>query len=247
MPTYYLIWGSIHFNFPLIIFLRLYHFWTSWIGGISEQQGQYETIACQNVHLYLKKRGTYHLKLIGKRIVVVKWHDNNVANVASNSLPVEPLHQVSRYVFHEGRKKKKKIVDQPHCIYTYNRSMGGVDRCHQNISLYRTSLRGKKWYLPLIEYCLDLAVQNAWQLYRLHGGKLDHLTFRRQIVLALLQTNKSSRERGRQSSLENIESRFNNASLYSSPREASQMQSMAQESAQKNVPSVMLPFTWIAL
>jgi hypothetical protein len=54
--------------------------------------------------------------------------------------------------------------------------MGGVDRCHQNIRLYRTTLRGKKWYLPLIGYCLDLAVQNAWQLYRLHGGKLDHLT-----------------------------------------------------------------------
>jgi hypothetical protein len=65
---------------------------------------------------------------------------------------------------------------------------------------------------------LDVAVQNAWQLHRLHGGKLDYFTFRRQIVLALLQTNKSSRKRGRPSSLENIISRFDNASCYTVPQ-----------------------------
>jgi hypothetical protein len=53
MPTYCITWGSIHFMFSLIIFLRLYHFWTSRTGGILEQPGQYEKIACPNVHLYL--------------------------------------------------------------------------------------------------------------------------------------------------------------------------------------------------
>jgi hypothetical protein len=87
---------------------------------------------------------------------------------------------------------------------------------------------------------LDVAVQNAWQLHRLHGGKLDYFTFRRQIVLALLQTNKSSRKRGRPSSLENIISRFDNASCYTVPQEK-------QSLPQKSVPSVMLPLTWIVL
>jgi hypothetical protein len=87
---------------------------------------------------------------------------------------------------------------------------------------------------------LDVAVQNAWQLHRLHGGKLDYFTFRRQIVLALLQTNKSSRKRGRPSSVENIISRFDNTACYTVPQEK-------QSLPQKNVPSVMLPLTWIVL
>jgi hypothetical protein len=71
----------------------------------------------------------------------------------------------------------------------------------------------------IIIYYLDLAVQNAWQLHRLHGGKLNRPTFRGQIVLALLQTNKSCRKRSRPSSLENVESRFDNASHYTVPQE----------------------------
>jgi hypothetical protein len=43
--------------------------------------------------------------------------------------------------------------------------MGGVDRADQNISVYRVSIRGKKWYFSLISHCIDMAEQNAWQLY----------------------------------------------------------------------------------
>lgn len=59
--------------------------------------------------------------------------------------------------------------------------MGGVDRANQNISLYRTVIRGKKWYFPIIMQCIDMAEQNAWLLHKNNDGKLDHLAFRRQI------------------------------------------------------------------
>lgn len=67
--------------------------------------------------------------------------------------------------------------------------MGGIDRCDENVSLYRTSIRGKKWYFPLIAQFLDLAVHNAWQLYKHAKGQLDHVTLRGQIATALLQQN----------------------------------------------------------
>lgn len=74
--------------------------------------------------------------------------------------------------------------------------MGGVDRADQNISLYRTSIRGKKWYFPLICHCLDMASHNAWQLYRLGGGEKDHLGFRQSIAVAILETYKKTSKRG---------------------------------------------------
>lgn len=45
--------------------------------------------------------------------------------------------------------------------------MGGVDRSDQNISLYRISLRGKKWYFPLIYVrpkCMAVAQEGGREL-----------------------------------------------------------------------------------
>ena len=45
--------------------------------------------------------------------------------------------------------------------------MGGVDRMDQNISAYMINIRNKKWWWPFIRFLIDLAVNNAHQLYRL--------------------------------------------------------------------------------
>ncbi|XP_046685723.1 uncharacterized protein LOC124371437 [Homalodisca vitripennis] len=71
------------------------------------------------------------------------------------------------------------------------------------------SIRGKKWYFPLIAHLLDVSVQNAWQLHRQDGGKLDQLAFRRRIVLAVLEGNKRVVSgRGRPSTSSKIDSRY---------------------------------------
>lgn len=74
--------------------------------------------------------------------------------------------------------------------------MGGVDRADQNISLYRVNIRGKKWYFPLIAHGLDMAIQNAWQLHRDYGGKMDQYAFRRSITKGILETHKKTSKRG---------------------------------------------------
>ena len=65
--------------------------------------------------------------------------------------------------------------------------MGGVDRMDQNTGAYMINIRSKKWWWPLFRFGVDLAVNNAFQLYCLQplqqGEKqLDLLGFRREIV-----------------------------------------------------------------
>ena len=65
--------------------------------------------------------------------------------------------------------------------------MGGVDRLDQNISSYMIDHCSKKWWWPVFRFCLDLSVNNAYQLYRQQRRsegepKLDLLEFRQSIV-----------------------------------------------------------------
>jgi len=71
--------------------------------------------------------------------------------------------------------------------------MGGVDRFDQNVSCYMIQHRSKKWYWPIFRFCVDLAVQNAFQLYRLQkksprAPDHDLLAFRRAIVQIYMGT-----------------------------------------------------------
>lgn len=78
--------------------------------------------------------------------------------------------------------------DKSGCLL--NPALGGVDRMDANINLYRISIRGKKCYSTLISYALDVALHNAWQLYKLADSDkkpLDLLGFRRNIVIYYLQ------------------------------------------------------------
>lgn len=128
-----------------------------------------------------------------KEIIICKWHDNNIVNIASNTIKVYPTSQVKRF----SQKEKKMIyIPQPRLIKKYNENMGGVDRADQNISLYRVSIRGKKWYFPLLSHFIDMAEQNAWRLHKVNGGKLDHLSFRRSIAVGLLESFKRNTKRG---------------------------------------------------
>lgn len=155
------------------------------------------------------KRGSWDFRSTNKRsIIVATWNDNNIVNIVSNCVGIQPTHTVSRF----SRAEKKRVnLEQPQALKVYNKYMGGVDRSDQNMSLYRTAVRGKKWYFPLIAHVLDLAVQNAWVLHKkTENGKLDHLAFRRRIAIGLLETNscRNNSKRSKPSPLENVESRF---------------------------------------
>lgn len=135
-----------------------------------------------------EKLGTYdywsakHLNTL-----VLNWNDNNIVCLVSNAFGVEPVHSVERF----SRKEKSQVkIQQPNIVKHYNPTMGGVDLADENISCYRISIRGKKWYFPLVAHAFDLAVYNAWHLHRLDNGQLDHLAFKRRIALYLMESNR---------------------------------------------------------
>ena len=128
-------------------------------------------------------RGSMDYRKNSNSVLLVSWNDNNVVNVASNVYGINPVTYTERY---SAAQKKRVGIPQPKAIQQYNKFMGGVDRMDQNVGLYRIGMRTKKWWWPLFSGFLDMATQNAWQIYRLtdasRNRKLDHLAFRSEIV-----------------------------------------------------------------
>lgn len=134
------------------------------------------------------ERGHYDHRLdTSSNIVLVRWHDNSIVTMASNCHGVMPLGKAKRW---SAAQKKAVEVQQPHLFAVYNRGMGGTDRMDQNISTYRISIRSKKWWWPLFAYMPDVAMQNAWLLYRKSSATLtrpmDLLQFRREVCQVYL-------------------------------------------------------------
>ena len=83
----------------------------------------------------------------------------------------------------------KEDVQKPVMVDAYNNNMGGVDKSDQLLAYYGFNQRTIKWYKRAIFHLFDLAIINAFILYKLssQGNKqLTHLQFRIQLAHALL-------------------------------------------------------------
>lgn len=134
-----------------------------------------------------RERGTYDFRVdTNHEIIVCRWNDNSVVNVFSNAVGIEPVSLATRY---SATEKKLIQIEPPHMIKVYNEHMGGVDRMDQNIAKYRIAIRRKKWYACIVTYCIDVAINNAWQLHRVCERKdaMDVLAFRRSTARFYLE------------------------------------------------------------
>jgi hypothetical protein len=136
-------------------------------------------------------RGSHDVVIDRKaNVCLIRWHDSKVVTVASTYAGVAPIRKAKRY---SSTQKKRTDVDQPSVVQLYNYGMGGVDRLDQNLACYMIQHRSKKWYWPIFQFCADLAVRNAFQLYHLQEkipGAPEHdlLSFRREIAQVYIQT-----------------------------------------------------------
>ena len=117
-------------------------------------------------------------------LTLVSWNGNKVVTVASAFVGKMPLRKAHRYVKAQNGRAE---IYQPQRIFLYNKGMGGVDCLHQNISSYMIGYRSKNWWWPVFRFCLDLSVNNAYELYlqQKHSEgecKLDLLGFWRSVV-----------------------------------------------------------------
>src|SRR6218665_3051166 len=130
--------------------------------------------------------------------IVVRWQDNSVVTIASNTFGVQPITHARRW---SVAKNCEISVEQPCLIAKYNYGMGGTDRMDQNIQQYRIGIRCKKWWWQLFAYQVDVAVQNSWLIYRQTPASdaqpMSLLQFRRSIVQAYVRKYKSRSTIGR--------------------------------------------------
>ncbi len=134
------------------------------------------------------KRGDIHQETAeDDSVTVVSWKDNKLVLFASNCDGATPEQKVLRYC---RDTKQKVLIRQPNSIKSYNQSMGGVDRADQNVATYRVGIRTKKWWWPLFAWVPDVAMQNAWLLYKQNklpsDPAYDLLGFRREVVSVYL-------------------------------------------------------------
>lgn len=134
-----------------------------------------------------KERGAYKYYK-NEQTLLVQWKDNKVVSLASNFETNDTV-TTSRW---DRVSKTKKALPQPKMVATYNKGMGGVDKLDNLVAAYRTRIRQRKWYWPLVAYFLDVSVVNGWLLMR----KLQPedktanslLVFRRYIALTFLKS-----------------------------------------------------------
>ncbi|KAK2702174.1 hypothetical protein QYM36_019212 [Artemia franciscana] len=94
---------------------------------------------------------------------MTKCHDNKLVHLISSFARPDPSDQRKRW----DKKSQAKIdANRSHVGKDYDKFMGRVDLSDMLIELYRTDIKGKKWFMCLIYYCLDLTVANDRLLYR---------------------------------------------------------------------------------
>lgn len=106
----------------------------------------------------LKKRGRGSYQMVCDnvhKIAVVKWVDNQCVNLVSSYCADEPMGTIMRY---DKQTHQKQPVSCPHIIKEYHADM--------LIALYRIGTKSHKWYMNIFCQLLDIAVNNAWLIYR---------------------------------------------------------------------------------
>lgn len=126
-------------------------------------------------------------------LALIKWKDNKSVMMISNCTGADTTSLVKRW-----DKASKTYVDVtcPKVISNYNSYMGGVDVLDQQVEYYRAFIKTRKWTLKVIIHFLDLAVVNAWRLYRNdciannvpQNRILDLLHFRLDVAESLTET-----------------------------------------------------------
>jgi len=127
------------------------------------------------------------------RIVVEKWQDKREVLMLSthhSGKMVESGRQTK-----EGEKKKK-----PESIIAYNNFMCGVDRMDQLMSYYSPLRKTLKWYRKVVLQHLDMAMVNAFLLYKKVGGTKAQLKFRKCVIASLLSSDTRTNEDNPQTS-----------------------------------------------
>ena len=110
----------------------------------------------------------------GNSVVISAWYDSRQVLIISNFLGVEPQDKAS----HFDKKAKKVIqVPRPRNVEACNKFMGGVDKADMFLSLYRSQIRSRKWYIRIAFHLLQLSAVDAFSISNEIGRNGAYLDF----------------------------------------------------------------------
>uniref|UniRef100_W5MXA2 PiggyBac transposable element-derived protein domain-containing protein n=1 Tax=Lepisosteus oculatus TaxID=7918 RepID=W5MXA2_LEPOC len=140
--------------------------------------------------LLKRGRGSFDYRVDNDaQLAIVKWADSKTVTLVSTCASVMPVDEVKRF---SNKKGRQISVPCPQIVAEYNHHMGGVDLADMMIALYRTPAKSHRWYLSIFWQLIDIAVNNAWLLYRrdataIGPGKLNKLkSFRLDVAKGLI-------------------------------------------------------------
>ena len=103
-------------------------------------------------------------------IIITRWYDNKCVNLCLTYCDPDSISDVKRW----NRTEKNFVnINCPSVVKEYNQCMGGVDLCDMLISLYRTNIKTKRWYIKILFYCIDICKVNGWLIARRHCNQLN--------------------------------------------------------------------------
>lgn len=128
----------------------------------------------------------------GVDLATVLWKDNKNVRLASTYVGVQPFKsaiqnkQLSKATRFDRSTKKYVEIDCPAIIREYNYHMGGVDLMDGLLGRYHIRLKTSKWTLRLFYHLIDMAMVNAYLLYkRIHKESPSLPVFRAQVAAVL--------------------------------------------------------------
>ncbi|XP_012590099.1 PREDICTED: piggyBac transposable element-derived protein 1 [Condylura cristata] len=120
-----------------------------------------------------------------EELIVCRWHGEGVVSLCSNAAGIGPVSELGG----PAGGGEAPRVSRPSIVALYAECRGGVAEMERTVSRYKVRIRGRKWYSVLVNYMIDAAVGNAWQLHRAcsPAASLDLLDFRRHVARFYLE------------------------------------------------------------
>ena len=94
----------------------------------------------------------------------IQWKDNKTVCLLSTFVGSSQMSTIRRF---NKQTRTYEDIPCPAIIHKYNEHMGGVDAQDSLLGRYHIRMKAnQKWYMRLFYHLLDLAVINAWLVYR---------------------------------------------------------------------------------
>ena len=98
-------------------------------------------------------------------VLCLQWMDRKSVSMYSTMHWGQDFDMALRNTKENGRHQKKPVW-RPKCIADYNTYMGGVDLSDQMFMMYSVGSRTRKWWKTLFFHLFDMAVVNAYLLWK---------------------------------------------------------------------------------